>query len=126
MAKKVITSAKAPKVLGPYSHANEAGGFVFASGMLGIDPETNALESTVEAQADRALKNLRAILEEAGLGLESVVKVTVFLSDIANFGPVNEVYRTYFAESFPARSLIAVAALPAEALVEIEAIAYRG
>jgi 2-iminobutanoate/2-iminopropanoate deaminase len=126
MAKKVIVSAKAPKVLGPYSQANEAGGFVFVSGMLGVDPATKTLEATVEAQTDRALKNLRAVLDEAGLGLESVVKVTVFLSDITYFGPVNEVYSAYFAENCPARTLVAVAALPAEALVEIEAIAFRG
>ncbi len=126
MTKKIVTSSKAPKALGPYSHANEAGGFVFVSGMLGLDPETMTLEETVEAQADRALRNLRAVLEAAGLGLESVVKVTVFLTDIANFARVNGVYGSYFTGNFPARSLVAVAGLPAGGLVEIEAVAFRG
>ncbi len=126
MAKKIVSSAMAPKALGPYSHANEAGGFVFVSGMLGIDPETMTLEETVEAQADRALRNLRAVLGEAGLGLESVVKVTVFLTDIANFAKVNGVYGSYFTGNFPARSLVAVAGLPAGGEVEIEAVAFRG
>lgn len=126
MTKKVITSAKAPKAVGPYSHANEAGGFVFVSGMLGIDPVTKTLEDRIDAQASRALTNLRAVLEEAGLGLESVVKVTVFISNAKHIARFNEIYGSHFTENYPARSFAIVAGLPAGALVEIEAIAFRG
>ncbi len=126
MAKKVIMSKNAPKALGPYSHANEAAGFLFLSGMLGIDPASGTLEETVEAQATRAIGNIRAVLEESGLGLDAVVKTTVYVIDIKNFGAVNAVYQQHFTEKYPARTFIAVSALPAGALVEIEVIATRG
>lgn len=125
MAKKVIMSKKAPKALGPYSHANEAGGFLFLSGMLGIDPASGTLEEAVEAQADRAIRNVRAILTESGLGLDAVVKTTIYVTDIKYFTAVNGVYLQYFTENFPARTFIAVSALPAGAFVEIEVIATR-
>jgi len=125
MAKKAILSAAAPKALGPYSHATEAGGFLFLSGMLGIDPSTGALADTVEAQAERALRNIAAVLADSGLALESVVKTTVYLADMRDFPAVNATYAKHFLADFPARSCVAVAGLPVGALVEIEVIAAR-
>lgn len=125
MAKKAILSAAAPKALGPYSHATEAGGFLFLSGMLGLDPATGALADTVAAQADRALRNIAAVLADTGLALESVVKTTVYLADMRDFPAVNATYAKHFQADFPARSCVAVAGLPSGALVEIEVIAAR-
>lgn len=125
MAKKAILSASAPKALGPYSHAAEAGGYVFLSGMLGIDPATGALADGVAAQADRALRNVAAVLADSGLTLESVVKTTVFLADMRDFPTVNATYAKHFTADFPARSCVAVLGLPAGALVEIEGVAAR-
>jgi 2-iminobutanoate/2-iminopropanoate deaminase len=125
MAKKTMLSAGAPKALGPYSHAVEASGFLFLSGMLGIDPATGTLADGVAAQADRALRNIAAVLADSGLTLESVVKTTVFLTDMRDFPAVNATYAKYFTADFPARSCVAVAGLPAGALVEIEVVAAR-
>lgn len=122
--KKVIVTPDAPKAIGPYSQAIKANGFVFVSGQLPIIPATGTIEATdVTGQTDQALKNLKAILSEAGCTLNDVVKNTVFLSDIANFAGMNEVYKQYFTENFPARSAFAVKDLPLGALVEIESIA---
>ena len=122
---KQISTDKAPVAIGPYSQAIEAGGMVFASGQLPIDPATGAfVEGGVKEQTRQSLTNAQNILREAGVDLSHVVKTTVFLSDMANFGAMNEVYATFFEGACPARAAFEVAALPKGALVEIEAIAY--
>lgn len=121
--KKVIYSDRAPKAVGPYAHANATDEIVFVSGQLGLDPETGKMQEGVQAQAEQALKNLKAVLEDAGSSVENVLKTTVFLDDIGDFAKVNEIYATYFGENSPARSCFEVAALPMGGLVEIEAIA---
>ena len=123
---KRIVSDKAPAALGPYVQAVDTGSTVYCSGQLGIDPATGALAEGVVAQAHQSLKNLQAVLGEAGLTLDSVVKTTVFVQDLGDFGAVNEVYGSYFHGGFPARSCVQIAALPKNALVEIECIAARG
>ena len=124
---KAIHSEKAPAAIGPYSQAVDSGtGLVFVSGQLPIDPATGAFpEGGVKEQTRQSLTNARAILEAAGLGLQNVVKTTVFLSDMADFAAMNEVYAQFFAAPFPARSAVAVKTLPKGALVEIECIAAR-
>lgn len=123
---KTIQTTKAPGAIGPYSQAVEANGFIFASGQLGIDPKTgNFVEGGVKEQTKQALTNARAIMEEAGLSLSNVVKTTVFLSDMANFADMNEVYSQFFSEPFPARSAVAVKTLPKNGLVEVECIAVK-
>jgi 2-iminobutanoate/2-iminopropanoate deaminase len=122
--KKVIVTSNAPKAIGPYSQGIKANGFVFISGQLPIDPETGKIEvKDITRQTDQVLKNTKAILEEAGCTLNDVVKNTVFLSDITDFAAMNDVYKQYFTENFPARSAFAVKDLPLGALVEIETIA---
>jgi 2-iminobutanoate/2-iminopropanoate deaminase len=123
MAKKTIISDKAPKAVGPYSHANEANGFLFLSGMLGLDPATGKLEESLEAQTERSLSNIRTVLDGSGLDFCDVVKTTVFLADMKDFPAVNAIYARYFQADFPARSCVAVAGLPLGARVEIEAVA---
>ena len=108
--------------IGPYSPAIESEDAVYCSGQLGIDPTTGLLTEGVTAQAEQALDNLGALLRAAGLSYNDVVKTTIFMVDLANFAAVNEIYARYFAEPFPARSTIQVAALPKGGLVEIEAI----
>ena len=123
---KAISTDKAPAAIGPYSQAIEANGFVYASGQLPIDPATGAFpEGGIKEQTRQSLPNAQAILQEAGLDLKNVVKTTVLLSDIANFGPMNEVYAEMFSAPFPARSAFAVKDLPKGALVEIECIAAK-
>jgi len=125
MAKKeVITSQNAPKAIGPYSVGIKSGQFVFASGQLGIDPKTGEIvQGGIQAETRQALKNLGAVLAEAGLSMENIVKTTVFLNDIKNFTRMNEVYAEFFSGNYPARSAVQAAALPKGGLVEIEAIA---
>lgn len=121
---KPIHSEKAPKAVGPYSQAIVAGGFVFASGQLPLDPATGAFpEGGVKEQTRQSLANVQNVLAAAGTDLAHVVKTTVFLSDMANFGAMNEVYAEFFAQPFPARSAVAVKTLPKDALVEIEVVA---
>ncbi len=120
---KSIHTDKAPKVVGPYSQATEIGGLVFCSGQIGINPKTGELVSGVEKQTTQVLKNLEAVLEESGANKKSVVKTTIFLADINDYGKVNELYETFFADHKPARSTVAVAHLPKDALIEIEATA---
>ncbi|MBQ9668735.1 MAG: RidA family protein [Prevotella sp.] len=123
---KAIATEKAPAAIGPYSQAIEANGFVYLSGQLPIDPATGQFpEGGIKEQTRQSLLNAQAILREAGLELKNVVKTTVLLSDIANFGPMNEVYAELFTAPFPARSAFAVRDLPKGALVEIEMIAAR-
>jgi 2-iminobutanoate/2-iminopropanoate deaminase len=119
---QVQTSA-APAAIGAYSQAIRVGGFVFTAGQVGAEPSDGALVDGVAAQADRALRNLAAVLAEAGSSFDRVVKTTIFLTDMADFQAVNEVYASHLAPPFPARSTITVKALPKGALVEIEMIA---
>lgn len=124
--KKIIASAAAPAAIGPYSQAVEAGGLVFVSGQLPIDVKTGAFAGAdVKSQTRQSLLNIKAVLAEAGLGMDSVVKATVFLKDIGDFGAMNEVYGEFFTAECPARAAFQVAALPKDALVEIEVIAAR-
>ena len=123
MNKKAINSQKAPAAVGPYVHGVQVGNLIFISGQLGLDPVTGALAEGVEAQAHQALKNLGAILEEAGSGYNDVVKTTIFLKDMGDFALVNGIYSEYFNEEKPARSCVEVARLPKDGVVEIEAIA---
>jgi len=121
---KVLHSDKAPKALGPYSQAIVAGGFVFASGQVPIDPQTgNFVEGGIKEQTRQSLTNVSNVLAEAGISLSHVVKTTVFLSDMDNFAAMNEVYAEFFHEPYPARSAVAVKTLPKNALVEIEVVA---
>jgi len=123
MDKKVISTTKAPAAAGPYSQAIRAGGFLFVSGQLGLDPATGKLVEGVEAQAERALDNMAAILAEAGMGFPNVVKATVLLASMDDFALVNAIYAKRFPENPPARAAYAVVRLPLGGLVEIEAIA---
>ncbi len=125
--KKVIATAKAPSAIGPYSQGIAASGkMVFVSGQIPIDPATGAFAADdIKGQTEQSLKNVGAILAEAGFGYEDVVKTTVLLADIADFGPMNEVYAKYFTGDCPARAAFAVKDLPKGALVEIEAIAVK-
>jgi 2-iminobutanoate/2-iminopropanoate deaminase len=123
MSKTVIHPDRIPKAVGPYSPAVAANGFLFVSGQLGIDPDTGIMPTSVEEQTRLALANLNAILEEAGLGPQAVVKTTVLLTDMANFGTVNEIYGDYFPSPYPARACFAVRQLPGGAKVEIECTA---
>lgn len=122
--KSIVTTDKAPKALGPYSAGVSTGCMVFTAGQVGIDPATGKIvEGGIQAQTRQVFKNLQAILEAAGSSLDQVVKTTVFLQDMGEFALMNEVYASFFTEQFPARSTFQVAALPAGAAVEIEAIA---
>ena len=121
-----VSTNKAPAAIGPYSQAVWAGNFLYLSGMMPIDPETGALEpADITLQAQRIMKNIEAVLSEAGLTQEDVVKTTCFLSDMGNFAAFNAVYGEYFT-SKPARSCVAVRELPKSALVEVEVIACKG
>ena len=120
----VISTNNAPQAIGPYSQAIRAGGFVFTSGQIPIDPATQQLiAGDVAAQTERVLKNLAAILEAAGSSMEKVVRCTVFLKNMGEFAAMNEVYGRYFKQEPPARSTVEVARLPKDVLVEIDAIA---
>ncbi|MEJ5300959.1 MAG: RidA family protein [Thermodesulforhabdaceae bacterium] len=124
---KYIYSEKAPHPVGPYSHAVQTGNFLFLSGQIGIDPQTGDLVSTdIRDQTKTALNHIKAILEEAGCDIESVVKTTVFLTTMEHFTVMNEIYAEFFGSHRPARSCVAVSKLPKNALVEIEVIAYMG
>ena len=122
---QVETNA-APAAIGPYSQAIRTPELVFTAGQLGADPASGDLAEGAAAQADRAIRNLTAILDAAGTSLERVVKTTVFLADFADFAAVNEIYASHFSTPYPARSTVAVKALPKGALVEIEAVALSG
>jgi 2-iminobutanoate/2-iminopropanoate deaminase len=126
MTRQAISTGGAPAAIGPYSQAIRSGDMVFCSGQLGLDPATGELVEGVEAQAERALRNIQTVLDAAGLGFDDVVKTTIFLVDIGDFAAVNAVYARFMADPPPARSTIQVAALPKAGLVEIEAIARRG
>ena len=124
--KQAISTSNAPAALGPYSQAVQVGNLLFLSGQVPIDPATGAFPEGIQAQTRQSLTNVQAILKEAGVGMDQVLKTTVFLSDMNNFGAMNEVYATFFGEGgFPARSAVEVARLPKDALVEIEVIAAK-
>lgn len=125
MNRQAISSKGAPAALGPYSQAIISGDLVFCAGQLGLDPATGELAGDVEAQAERALRNMAAVLDAAGCSFADVVKTTIFLADINDFATVNAVYATHVVDPAPARSTFAVGALPKGALIEIEAIARR-
>jgi 2-iminobutanoate/2-iminopropanoate deaminase len=125
MSRQAISTAAAPAAIGPYSQAIEIDGFLFCSGQLGLDPVTGQLLDGVEAQVERALLNLEAVLFAAGMTTADIVKINIFLVDLDHFAVVNAIYARHMAEPAPARSTVEVAALPRNALVEIEAIARR-
>ncbi|OGO57472.1 MAG: reactive intermediate/imine deaminase [Chloroflexi bacterium RBG_16_72_14] len=125
MTRQAISTTGAPGAIGPYSQAIASGDLLFCSGQLGLDPATGELAEGVEAQADRAMRNLAAVLDAAGLTLADVAKTTIFLADMADFAAVNAVYGRYVPDPPPARSTVQVAALPKAGRVEIEAIAVR-
>lgn len=119
-----ISTTDAPRAIGPYSQGVKAGGFVFVSGQVAIDPATNKLiEGDIRAQTERVLKNVSAILDAAGTSMDQVVKTTVFLKNMEDFVPMNEVYATFFPAEPPARATVEASKLPKDMLVEIEAIA---
>jgi 2-iminobutanoate/2-iminopropanoate deaminase len=121
--KKTVTTASAPKAIGPYSQAAEANGFLFSSGQLGIDMQTGKLAGGVEAQAKCAMQNIGSILAAKGLSYATIVKTVIFLADMADFAVVNATYQSFFTGEYPARSTVQVAALPLGARVEIECVA---
>ncbi len=120
--KEVIMSSKAPKAIGPYSHANKVGNMVFISGQIPLSSDGTVAEG-IEAQAKQCLENIKAIVEEAGGSLENIVKTTIFLTDLGTFTQVNEVYASFFKENHPARTTVEISKLPLGVGIEIEAIA---
>ena len=120
---KRVATDKAPAAIGPYSQAQTAGGFVYTSGQVGIDPATGNLCEGLEAQAHRVFLNLTEVLKAAGSDMSKVVKTTVFIKDMNDFAAVNAIYSQYFTEPYPARSCVEVARLPKDALIECELIA---
>ncbi len=124
--KAVIHSTLAPKAIGPYSQAIVTNDLVFVSGQLGIDASTGEFKGAdIHSQTTQSMENIKAILKEAGLGMDSVVKTTILLKSLDDFSVVNEIYGSYFKEPYPARATFQVAKLPKDALVEIEAIAIK-
>ncbi|WP_447640570.1 MULTISPECIES: RidA family protein [Chitinophagaceae] len=127
MSKEIINTPQAPAAIGPYNQATKAGGFVYVSGQIPLNPETMELVNTsVEEETHQVFKNLNAILVAAGASFENVVKASVFLSDMSLFATVNEIYAQYFTQNAPARECVAVKTLPKNVNVEISVIAYLG
>ncbi|MCI5917824.1 MAG: RidA family protein [Roseburia sp.] len=123
--KKVISTPKAPAAIGPYSQAIEVNGMVYTSGIIPVVPETGEIPEGSVEQAKQALTNLSHLLEAAGTNMDNVIKTTVFIKEMNDFGKINEVYQTFFHSDFPARSCVEVARLPKDVLLEIEAIALK-
>lgn len=122
--KTIISTPKAPVAIGPYSQAVLVNGMLFTSGVIPIDPETNTLvEGDVTVQARQAIGNLKNLIEASGSSMDKVVKTTVFIKDMNDFGKINDIYKDFFTSDFPARSCVEVARLPKDVLIEIEAIA---
>lgn len=122
--KTIISTLKAPEAIGPYSQAVLVNGMLFTSGVIPIDPETNTLvEGDVTVQARQAIGNLKNLIEASGSSMDKVVKTTVFIKDMNDFGKINDIYKDFFTSDFPARSCVEVARLPKDVLIEIEAIA---
>ena len=127
MPSKYVTTSQAPRPIGPYSQGVISGGMLFCSGQIALDPQSGeVVDGDIEAQTDRVLKNLLAVLKEAKMGPENVVKTTVYLADMADFPAMNEVYARHFGAHKPARSTVAAAGLPRGARVEIDAVAAAG
>ncbi|GAB4229879.1 MAG: RidA family protein [Deltaproteobacteria bacterium] len=126
MKGRTVKTAEAPAAIGPYSQAVRAGRFLFCSGQIPLDPSTGKMvDGGIEAQTERVLKNLAAVLAAGGAGLDAVVKTTVYLEDLGDFPAMNAVYANYFPNDPPARATVGVARLPAGARVEIDAVAFR-
>jgi 2-iminobutanoate/2-iminopropanoate deaminase len=124
--KVIIKSNNAPEAIGPYSQAVKVGNMVYTAGQIGINPKTGKIPAGIEAQTTQVLNNLKAVIEKAGGNMSSIVKTTVFVKDLNDYGKVNAIYATYFKKDFPSRSCVEVSRLPKDVLVEIEAIAYLG
>ena len=123
--RKIVATEKAPAAIGPYAQANIIGNFVFTSGQIPLDPATGVLvEGGIEEQTRQVFQNLQAVLEEAGSGLDKIIKTTCFMDNIGDFAKMNEVYAEFFSGQVPSRSAVEVAKLPKDALIEIEAVAY--
>lgn len=123
MSKEIISTDNAPQAIGPYSQAVKTGNLIFISGQIPLDPKTgDIVDGTVEDQANQVLENIKSICEAAGHGLEDIVKITIFLTDLGNFATVNEVMKKYFKEPYPARATVEISGLPLGVEVEIEAI----
>lgn len=122
---KVISTDKAPAAIGPYSQAIEVNGMVFTSGVIPVDPQTGVIPATIEEQANQAFSNLRNLIEASGATIDKVIKTTVFIKEMNDFGKINEIYATYFKEPFPARSCVEVARLPKNVMLEVEAVVAK-
>ena len=123
--KKVISTDKAPAAIGPYSQAIEVGNMVYTSGIIPVDPATGEIPEGSVAQAEQAFTNMKNLLEAAGTSVDNVIKTTVFIKEMNDFGAINEVYAKYFTEPYPSRSYVEVARLPKDVMLEIEAIATK-
>lgn len=123
--KKAISTDKAPAAIGPYSQAIEVNGMVYTSGVIPVVPETGEIPEGVQAQARQAIQNLARLLEAAGTSPDQVIKTTVFIKEMNDFGKINEIYAEFFTGTYPARSCVEVARLPKDVLIEIEAIALK-
>ena len=123
--KKVISTTNAPAAIGPYSQAIEVNGMVFASGQIPVNPATGEIPEGIEAQAEQVMVNVKNLLEAAGTSMENVIKTTVFIKDMNDFGTINGIYSKYFEKDCPARSCVEVARLPKDVLMEMEAIALK-
>ncbi len=123
--KNIISTDKAPAAIGPYSQAVEVNGLIYTSGVIPVVPETGAIPEGSAAQAAQALTNLSNLLAAAGSGMDKVLKTTVFIKEMNDFGAINEVYQTFFSGDYPARSCVEVARLPKDVLIEIEAVAEK-
>ena len=122
---KVISTDKAPSAIGPYSQAIEVNGMVFTSGVIPVDPATGVIPEGVEAQATQAFTNLTNLVEASGAAMSQVVKTTVFIKEMNDFGKINEIYAKFFKEPYPSRSCVEVARLPKDVLLEVEAIVAK-
>lgn len=125
MSKKVISSKKSPAAIGPYSQAIEVNGMIYTSGVIGVNPATGEVGTTIEEQTKQVFDNLKGLLEDAGSSLDQAVKTTVFIKNMDDFAKVNEIYASYFQGDFPARSCVEVARLPKDLLIEVEVIAIK-
>lgn len=121
----VISTDKAPGAIGPYSQAIEVNGFVFTSGVIPVNPQTGEMGTTIEEQAEQAFSNLKNLIEASGAAMDKVVKTTVFIKEMNDFGKINEIYAKYFVQPYPARSCVEVARLPKDVMLEVEAIVAK-
>lgn len=121
----VISTDKAPGAIGPYSQAIEVNGFIFTSGVIPVNPQTGEMGATIEEQAEQAFSNLKNLVEASGAAMDKVVKTTVFIKEMNDFGKINEIYAKYFVQPYPARSCVEVARLPKDVMLEVEAIVAK-